>query len=334
MSRVPEGVFSNPSTFLEAVEELKKLEGNKICFLAGGTDVNVQKRAGVLSYDNIMDVSRIEGITVIKRGSFSPEKFLPGLAEDPCLKQNESHEKNENRVTGEMEFVCIGACVTMDDAATSKIVKELFVGLVEAALEVGSPQIRNMATLGGNVMNASPAGDVSTMLLALNTRVVLASPRGYRVLMLEKLFRGVSRTNARDDELLAFLLIPVPIGHAVSSFVKLKKRKALALSVVNAGARLETHENRISGFGLAIGAVAVTPLLVKDAENVLVGREISEAWKQIEKVCEIATNIAAPITDVRAGSDYRKEMVRVMTRRALEKALRDLARNDNNNGGE
>ncbi len=302
-----------PRTIEDAVEILHNESGKGIHILAGGTDLNVRIRDGQVLPDAILDITGIDELGSI---------VIRATAAIPVSNQEIEPVPEASPSSG--EFVSIGAAVTMAGLMRSELLKERLPALVKAAGEVGSPLIRNVATIGGNVMNASPAADMSTMLVPLRCLAALRGRSGTRMIPLNEVFTGVCSTCIGQDELLSHLLIPVTEGTMGTGFHKLKRREALALSIVNSGAMLESDGVRITDAALSVGAVAVTPLLVSAVEKKLVGKDIAQVEDLLEGIAFSAMELSKPITDVRGSADYRREMVRVCSLRALHEALESL----------
>ena len=174
-------------------------------------------------------------------------------------------------------------------------------------------------TIGGNLANASPAADTATPLLALGAIVEASHVDGTRELPLEQLFLGPGRTALKDGELLTAIRIPAMTGRTGSSFQRCV-RTAMDIAVVNCAAFVRLGEDgAIQDAGVALGAVGPTPLRAASAESCLRGRRLDP--DVAAEAAECAADDARPIDDVRAGADYRREMVRVLTRRAIEGAF-------------
>ena len=187
--------------------------------------------------------------------------------------------------------------------------------LSEAASLVGSPQIRNLATLGGNICNASPAADTVPALLALDAQAELVSARGVRSVPLSEFFVGPGRTVLDEDEILASVLLPEPPPGAVAAYLKHSPRRAMDLAVVGVGVLLAQVEGRIAA-RIALGAVAPTPLRARQAEEMLrLAPRLNE--ETIAEAARLAALEARPISDVRASAEYRTAMIETLTRRAL-----------------
>jgi carbon-monoxide dehydrogenase medium subunit len=207
----------------------------------------------------------------------------------------------------------IGATTTMATIENSPAIRALAGGiLARAAATCGSVQIRNMATLGGNLANGSPAADTATPLLALDAEVVLADARGRRKIPLTEFYSGPRKTRA----LLIEVAIPALPRGGRWSFQKLGRTES-DISLVNVAAGLQLDsKGRAKWVRIALGAVAPTPIRAVHAEKFLAGRKVEEST--LAEVCDEAAREVRPITDVRASAEYRREMCRVLVRRALE----------------
>jgi len=187
--------------------------------------------------------------------------------------------------------------------------------LAEAAKSMATPTIRNMATIGGNVCNGSPAADLSLALMALDARVKLVGPGGSRTLPLTDFQVGFNRTVLEDDELLAEILIPKSTGGA--SFLKLRRHQtAVDIAVVNVATRLNCVNGRCIDARIALGSVAEKQIYAQKAQDVLLNQIVHAGM--IQKAAEQAADEARPISDIRASVSYRKRMVAVLVRRSLE----------------
>jgi CO/xanthine dehydrogenase FAD-binding subunit len=210
----------------------------------------------------------------------------------------------------------IGATTTIDDIAKSSLVLEKAPVLAEAASRVADPSIRNAATIGGNLANASPSADTATPLLALDAELVLASQRGERVVPLAKFFTGPHETVREADELLKEVQIPPVKGR--TAFIKLGRRKAATISVANVAVRMVKDGPRCEDVRIAAGAVAPTPLRCLEAEEVLKGKDLTEAL--VSEAAAKVSETCNPIDDERATRWYRRRVIKVLTERALKQA--------------
>jgi carbon-monoxide dehydrogenase medium subunit len=207
----------------------------------------------------------------------------------------------------------IGATTTMAALENSSVIRVLAGGiLARAACACGSVQIRNMATLGGNLANGSPAADTAAPLLALDAEVVLADARGRRRIPLTEFYSSLRRTRA----LIVEVAIPALPRGGRWSFQKLgRTENDISLVNVAAGLQLDS-QGRVKWAHLALGAVAPTPIRAVSAEKLLLGRKVDQSI--LTEVCDEVAREVRPITDARASAEYRREMCRVLVRRALE----------------
>lgn len=274
-------------------EAFAVLRSGEVTILAGGTDLMAQTQAGKLSFKptlmNIRRVPELSGITDI--GS----------------------------------VVRIGALTTVTDLRDSDLIRRRFGALWQACDHFASDQIRNAATIGGNICNASPAGDTLVPLLVLDARVVLAGkPNGSvrrRTLPLAEFLVGPGRTARESTELLEAVEIPVPAAGFFSSFFKFGVRPALDISVISIGLGAVQDGRRLTSVRVAFGAVAPTAIRVPATEAILEGRTLDVAT--IAAAAAAAVGAIHPIDDVRASAWYRGELVGNMLQRMLNHVSND-----------
>jgi carbon-monoxide dehydrogenase medium subunit len=211
----------------------------------------------------------------------------------------------------------IGSTTTLAGVEESAAIRGLAGGiLATAAAGCGSVQVRNMATLGGNLVNASPAADTAVPLLVMDASVVLAGATRRRTLPLDRFFAAPGRTTLRE-ELLVEILLPIPArgGHWGWSFRKLGRTES-DLSLVSAAAGLQVDARGVcKTVRIALGAVAPTPVRAGGAEALLLGQKLTV--ERMAQACEQAARDVTPISDLRAPADYRREMARLLVERAL-----------------
>ncbi len=285
--------FHRPTTVSAALRLLaaERRAGGRGRFVAGGTDLVVQ---GDRSLRYLVDITRLPLRYVKRRGG--------GWA--------------------------IGATSTMADLEHAPALRRCADGIVaQAAGTAGSPQIRNMGTIGGNLANASPACDLAPPLLALDAWLVLAGPGARRTVPLDRFFRGVHRT-ALNGGLLVEIVVPAlpraTGGRAAWSFQKLGRLQS-DIAVVNAAAGIVLDRNGGCTWArIALGAVAATPLRARRAEALLVGRAFDAT--AVTAAAERAALETRPVSDVRASAEYRREMSRVLVARALTECLERIRR--------
>ncbi len=213
-------------------------------------------------------------------------------------------------------WIHLGPLTTHNDCAASELIQARALPLAQACWEVGAPQIRNRATVAGNLITASPANDAITPLMALGAVVVLTSTRGERRVPLGEFYTGVRRTVMEPDELLTEIAFPASRADERGLFLKLALRRAQAISVVNVAVVLQRDAaGEIQRARLALGAVAPTIVRATGAEAFLVNKTLTPGV--IAQAGELAQAAARPISDVRGPAEYRAEMVKVLTMRAL-----------------
>jgi aerobic carbon-monoxide dehydrogenase medium subunit len=217
----------------------------------------------------------------------------------------------------------IGATTTVRAVETSAAVRSNYPVLAYAASTLASIQIRNLATVAGNICRASPSADTPPALIVLGAQVKLAGPDGERVVALDDFFTGPGRTVRRPNELLTEIRIPPPRPHSGAAYFKHSPRRAMDLAVVGVAAALVLENGLCRDVRIALGAVAATPRRARGAEAALEGFEPTAA--RLEKAARVAATECSPISDVRGSADYRREMVRVNTERALQQALESAA---------
>jgi carbon-monoxide dehydrogenase medium subunit len=286
---IPIKHYLQPQTLEEALEILVKNQG-RAQVVAGGTDVVPQLRRRELQVDVLVDITRISGMESI-------------------------------RVEG--DTICIGALVTHAQVCSSQLLKERALVLTEGAGALGSPQIRNIATVAGNLISGQPAADTSIPLLALNARVKIFSEKGEREVLLTEFFLDQGRT-AIDSrkEILTQIRFPALRENQGGCYLRLSKRKALSLPILALATvvDIDPQNKMFKDVALAIGPVAPIPFRVTGAEAMLRGASISK--KTIEVAAEKASLESSPRSSLlRGSSDYRKEMVKVLVRRSLTQAL-------------
>jgi carbon-monoxide dehydrogenase medium subunit len=228
--------------------------------------------------------------------------------------------KDLRYIVDEGDKVRIGALTRMQDIVESPVIREKLPVLAEAVSMLGSWQIRNMATVGGNLCNASPAADSAPPLLVHEARIKLASIEGTREIPITEFFVGPRKTAMYKTELLQEVIVPYDADFAKSySYVKLGRRNAFTLSVVAVATVLKVRDGVFEDVRIALNAVAPTPVRARSVESFLKGREVgSEA---IEKASELVLNDISPISDVRASAEYRKHASKVLVKDTLLKAL-------------
>jgi CO/xanthine dehydrogenase FAD-binding subunit len=259
----------------------------KVKVLAGGTDLLADLKFSAHSPDVIVDISRAEDLKHI------------ALTE---------------------EGLSIGALVTHSQIMRSPVIREMFPALVDAAHTIGAVQTRNLGTLGGNLVTGVPSMDSGPTLLALDAQLTVMGPAGRRKVPIDEFFLGPRKTILKADELLAEIVIPKQNLGKPAHFLKFGLRKGQALSLVNVAAAfwVDWDKNVFVAPRIALGAVAPKIIRAPKAEAYLEGRAITP--EAMAEAGRIASGDARPITDFRASAEYRRDLVAVLSKRALEHA--------------
>jgi|TARA_B100001964_G_scaffold127694_1_gene141239 carbon-monoxide dehydrogenase medium subunit len=217
----------------------------------------------------------------------------------------------------------IGACTTHTGILESDLLAEHCPAIVKAARDVAGPPVRNRGTVGGNLVNASPAADLATPLLVHDAVAVVVKAGAEREVPLAEFFTGPGVTVLAPNELLKEIYVPTLADNTTSTFIKLGKRKAMAIAVVSAAARLTLDDGgKISHARIALGSVAPTPMRAVEAETLLQGK--TPSVDLFAEAGHLTRSEVSPISDLRASGGYRKKMVAVLTRRALAAAWQQL----------
>ena len=274
---------------LDDALSIKRKFGADARVIAGGTDLILRMRDKVFSPKVLIDLRRLS------------------LATISCH-------------AGEMH---LGAYLTLSQILASAEIVAVFPALVEACRPFAGPPIRNLATLGGNIVNASPAADLVPPLIAYDASVALVSSSANRVLPLLEFFAGPGKTVMKPDEILTEIRVPLPPPDTAATFTKLGQRQSMAISIVNLSTRLTLNEaRRVSDVRIVLGSVAPTAMRALAAEAILRGKELSN--DQLELAAKVASSEISPISDVRSSKDYRRRMTEVLVRRALMAAWDEL----------
>ena len=260
--------------------------GSSFRFLAGGTDLLVRLKSGRINPSAVID---IKGIPELQGG-----------------------------IQQTADSITLGGMTLMASLESDPVIKKLFPALAEAAHNVGSVQIRNRASIAGNICNASPAADTAPALLIYNAMVHCISSDGSRVLPLQEFITGPGRTALTSSELVKEIILPIPSGNQAAAFTRLTRRKGVDLATINLCCQVSTAG--MTRF--ALGAVGPVPFIVEERDGILTSTEVNAEDKKsrIKALMEQAT----PITDVRASKEYRQAMLTVLGQRALIMALERL----------
>lgn len=281
--------YHRPRTLQEAWQLKQSVAGSR--YVAGGTDLMVR----------IRNASRAER--------------PPALISLRGVKELDGIDTEDDG-----ETTRIGALTPIADLLRSPLLRERYPALVEAASKLGSPQIRNAATIGGNLCNASPCADTAPPLLVYEARARLESATGTRELPLEDLFLGPGETPLGPDEVLTRIMLDPPDPSARALFLK-KGRVRMDLAQASVAMLLVLDRKRCTKARLAAGSVAPTPVRLKPVEELLEGDELTEAL--LAEAQQLAARTVAPITDLRSTEEYRRQIVGVYVKRAARQLMED-----------
>lgn len=281
--------YQRPTTIAEACE-LKLEHGASARFLAGGTDLILNWRRGAVDFKNCIDLT-----------------FVPDL-------------KRIDRTDTELRIGALATLASIEAAGQNGNGLEGVLGRV--ARQMCTPQIRTLATIGGNLCNASPAADLPVLLMALDAEVDIAGASGEREVPLTDFFLGVNQTVLKDDEMVTRIRIPVPSPKSACAYER-ATRIVVDCNQTNAAVALSLDTvGRVADARISLGAVAPVPMRAKAAEKMLVGMDANNAKRDM--ITQVSVQAAAetrPITDLRASADYRKEISRVLVQRCIESSI-------------
>ncbi|MGE0683871.1 MAG: xanthine dehydrogenase family protein subunit M [Candidatus Binatia bacterium] len=287
-----EFMFATPQSVQEAVEVLARA-GDEGRPLAGGTDLIAQMKENRRSPGVVMDVKRIPDLNVLSWDA------RDGLR--------------------------VGAAVSCTRIATYAPVRERYPALAEACALVGSVQIQNRAALGGNFCNAAPSADAVPPVLSYGGKLILVGLDGRRELAAENFFVGPGQTVLGKGELLVEISIPTPPSPSGAAYLRFIPREEMDIAIAGVGSfvQLNTSRTHCEQARITLAAVAPTPVRAREAETFLMGKPLDQTT--IAYAGELAAKAAQPISDVRGSAAYRVEMVKVLTRRTLQKALERMS---------
>ena len=274
--------YLKPDSIKKTISILSKY-GERAQILNGGTDLIVGIRDKIIQPEYLVDI-----------------KAIPQL----------------NRITyNKQDGLNIGATVTLNEILDSKVVQKNYPILAEACKTVGSYQVRNRATLVGNICNASPAADTAPPLLVLGAKVNIISTAGEKIIPINQFFTGVKKNILKKGEIVTSITIPAIKEKWVGVYLKQGRKKEVDLATVGVAVVCIRDEIKI-----ALGAVAPVPVRAPKTEELLKGKTIHESL--LEKAGESALTEVSPISDVRSSKEYRAEIVKVLIRRAILQAKR------------
>ena len=281
--RLKEFKYFSPTTVEEAVSVLKDY-GGKAKVLAGGTDLLPMMKLRAVTPECIVSLGEIAGLDYIRE---------------------------------EGEELRIGALTTISTILASGLIKQKCLSLYEAAIGFATPQVRNMATIGGNICRSSPSADMVPPLMSFDSEVRLVGAKGERRILLEDFFIGAGQ-NVLDREVLAEIVVPLPREQCGTAFAKLT-RNSVDLAKVNCAVKVTVSGSRCDDIRVVLGAVADRPVRAKKVEQAIKDKEIKD--EVIEEAAQEVIEDIVPITDVRSTAEYRAQVSQVLVRRVIKQAV-------------
>ena len=267
-------------------ELARSLAQPRTAILCGGTDLLVQMRNGLAAPEHLLDISDVSSLRGIEESNGS---------------------------------IVIGAATVQSELLASPLIRRRLPLLAAALGVLGSVQIRNRGTLGGNLVNASPAADSAVPLLAHDAEVLLASSTGKRRLTVDSFLLGPNQTALEAGEYVRAIRIPIPEAEQHVFYHKVGKRRALTIAIASVGIVALLNKDRVTDIRIAAGSVAPTPLRLQSVEHAIIGQALDETT--VAKAGRLAAEAVSPIDDVRATADYRRAVIGDLVIRALQAFL-------------
>lgn len=297
---LPKFDFHEPATLTEACQMMAEY-GTKAKVIAGGTDLMVNMKKKLLSPERLVSIARI-----------------------PELK----------KVDSSSTMLRLGPCLTIANTAASEEIAKRWGAICAGAKALGSPLVRNRATVGGNLGAARPAADMPPSLMAYGARVVLIKKSGERIVPLDKFFRGPGLTEIAPDEVLAEIQVDAPPPYSGAAYMNLSLRSSCDCNIINVASfiTLEGPGGPIKNARIVMGCVGPTHLRAPSAEKVLIGENPSEALfaRAADAIVACAPGVASmdctPIDDFRGSSEYKIDMTKVLIRRTLVAACKEAVK--------
>jgi carbon-monoxide dehydrogenase medium subunit len=282
--------YAAPTSLPEALDALRQAQG-EVRPLAGGTDLIAQLKEGRRQLELVLDVKRIAECTTLR---------LDGRG---------------------LRIGAAGPCTAITESVD---VRTRWPMLAEACRLVGSVQIQNRASVGGNLCNAAPSADTIPALICYGAAALIAGPRGRREVPVERFCTGPGKTVLERDELLLEIVLPIPQRGSAGHYQRFIPRAEMDIAVAGVGSYvyLDPQTRNVAEAVIALAAVAPTPVRASAAERALAGKPLSR--ESIAQAAEQAVSATRPINDVRGTIEYRQELVRVLTRRTLAQCAQTL----------
>lgn len=260
--------------------------------MAGGTDLIIPMKDHAVSPEPeyLIDIKKIEGLDTL--------------------------------TYDEQEGLTVGALTTLRTLEFSPLVKEKYPAVAYAAKSIASTQIRTKGTMAGNICNASPSCDSGPIIVATDAKILVHGMHGDKVIKGTEFFKGVKKTALEPGDIVTAIVFPPLSSNKKAVYIKHAVRKAMDLAIVGVAVVIEVEDGICKDAAIALGAVATTPIRAKQAEEILIGKELTD--EVIEMAAQAAMDCASPISDIRASKEYRSAMVKVFTKRAIKQALEEM----------
>lgn len=281
--------YHRPKSLIEACTLLEECED--AAAIAGGTDMLVEIKMGIRHHQNIISLTEIEELKSIDDDSGN---------------------------------LFIGAGVTHNELINSQVVRESFPAIADAASEIGTEQIRNTGTIGGNLCTGASCCDMGPVLIALNAQVELAAHSKTRTLLLKDFFIFHKETSIKKGEIMTRIIVPHPQPGTGAAFIKFGLREEASISVASAAAAVTIKDGICIDACVVIGAVAPVPKISEKATEMIKGKnitELSESSSLLKQIGEAAAADSVPLDDIRGSAEYRKNLIKVLIQRAIVKAV-------------
>ena len=283
---LPQFEYLAPATLEEACKLLADL-GTGVKAMAGATDLIPPMKDKVITPEYLVDLKNIPGLDYLEYD--------------------------------EEEGLKIGALTTLREIEKSALVQEKNPAVAHAAKVVASTQIRAKGTMVGNICNASPSCDTAPILLANGAKILVQGVEGTREIGIDDFFLGVKKTALQPGEIVTGIVVP-PLKEGESdAYIKHAVRKAMDLAIIGVACKIKVEDGICKAARIALGAVATTPIRATKAEEILIGKELTD--EVIAEAAQAAMDSCSPISDIRASKEYRKAMIGVFTKRAIKQAL-------------
>lgn len=288
-----------PKTLAEAVEVYGKNPNLKI--IAGGTDVLIRLRHRDLNEVELLSLRNIEGLDRIDR------------LDDGTIS--------------------IGAMVSFSQLFRDSVINRFIPVLAEAAVSMGGPQIRNMATIGGNICNGAVSADSATTLFALNAQLKLVSSAGERIVPIGEFYEGPGKVRLTPGEILtSFLISKANYEQTAGRYIKFSNRKAMDIAMLGVSVVCKVNDGRFIDLRIALGVAAPTPIRCGEAESYAEYKVIS--GETIEEIARLTLKAAKARDSWRASKAYREHLIEILTRRAINEAVKRARESNNSQGGD